>query len=398
VTHRMAVAATWLATLVGAVALVAASRYGGSGLSGGGFSFVFAGLGFDVVVYATVGAILAMRKPGNRVGLLLQVAGALLVVTFLGFIAGALLTAERGDDDTLAGLAALMGALGIYPTLVLAGPALAFVFPDGHLPGPRWRWPVGAIAAALAVGTALVAVAPGPIGDSLAVNPAGVSGIPWLEAASAVGASLAALALPAALLVALAAIVVRFRRARGAERQQLKWFVGANVMVAALLMLSLADGAREPTAFDVLAVCSLSLPPIAVGIAILRYRLYEIDRIISRTVSWAVITGVLVAVFAGAVVALQAVLAGVTQGQTLAVAASTLVAFALFQPVRRRVQRAVDRRFDRARYDGQRIAAAFAVNLRQEVDLGRVSTELTAAANATVRPRTATVWLREGRA
>jgi len=110
-----------------------------------------------------------------------------------------------------------------------------------------------------------------------------------------------------------------------------------------------------------------------------------------------VVTGVLVAVFAGLVVGLQALLASVTQGQTLAVAASTLAAFALFQPVRRRVQHAVDHRFDRARYDGERTAAAFAERLRQEVDLSRVSLELVTAAQATVRPEAATVWLRGGR-
>ncbi len=394
-TRRTAVAGAWLATVMGAVGLVAASRYSGTGLlSGGGFSVVFAGLGFDVAVYATVGAILTMRRPGNRVGLLLQVAGALIVVTFLGFIGGALLAAERGVDDTLAGLVALVGALGIYPTLILAGPALAFVFPDGQLPGPRWRWPVGAIAGAVIAGTALVVVAPGPIGDSLANNPLGVTGIPGLEAASALGASLAALALPAALVVALAAIVVRFRRARGAERPQLKWFVAANILVAIFLMLSVADGATEPTVVDMLAVYSLGLPPVAIGIAILRYRLYEIDRLISRTIGWAAVTGLLVAVFAAVVVALQAALAGVTQGQTLAVAASTLVAFALFQPLRRRVQRAVDRRFDRARYDAERIAVTFAERLRDEVDLGEVVDGMRATVEATVRPASAAVWLR----
>jgi hypothetical protein len=292
---------------------------------------------------------------------------------------------------------ALVGALGIYPTLILAGPALAFVFPDGHLPGRRWRWPVGAIAGAVIAGTALAVVAPGPIGDSLANNPLGVTGIPGLEAASAFGAGLAALALPAALIVALAAIVVRFRRARGAERPQLKWFVAANILVAVFLMLSVADGATEPTVFDVLAVYSLALPPVAIGIAILRYHLYEIDRIISRTIGWAVVTGLLVAVFAGAVVALQAALSGVTQGQTLAVAASTLVAFALFQPVRRRVQHAVDRRFDRARYDGDRIVAAFAERLRAEVDLVEIVDGMRATVEATVRPVGAAVWLRTGR-
>ena len=120
--------------------------------------------------------------------------------------------------------------------------------------------------------------------------------------------------------------------------------------------------------------------PIVIGIAILRYRLYEIDRIISRTIGWAIVTGLLVAVFAGLVVALQAVLAPVTKENTLAVAASTLVAFALFQPLRRRVQRAVDRRFDRARYDGQRTVGAFAERLRNEVDLGH-DPELDAAAH-----------------
>ncbi|MEO6208199.1 MAG: hypothetical protein ABIP77_09630, partial [Candidatus Limnocylindrales bacterium] len=136
--------------------------------------------------------------------------------------------------------------------------------------------------------------------------------------------------------------------------------------------------------------------PLAMGIAVLKYRLYEIDRLISRTIGWALVTGALVAVFAGGVLALQALLAGFTQGQTLAVAASTLVAFALFQPVRRRVQTAVDRRFDRSRYDGERTAAAFAEQLRNEVDLARLRVALLATADDAVRPVSATVWLRAG--
>ena len=126
--------------------------------------------------------------------------------------------------------------------------------------------------------------------------------------------------------------------------------------------------------------------PAAIAVAVLRYRLYEIDRIISRTLSWATVSGVLVVVFAGLVVGLQALLTGVTQGQTLAVAASTLVAFALFQPVRRRVQRAVDRRFDRARYDSERTAAAFAERLRTEVDLDAVARDLDRLGRARAAP------------
>jgi hypothetical protein len=129
-------------------------------------------------------------------------------------------------------------------------------------------------------------------------------------------------------------------------------------------------------------------------VAILRYRLYEIDRLVSRTIGWAIVTGVLGVVFVCLVVTLQAVLAPFTRESTLAVAASTLVAFGLFQPLRRRVQRTVDRRFDRARYDGQRTTDAFAERLRNEVDLGTIRTSLAATANEAVRPSGSALWLR----
>ena len=132
------------------------------------------------------------------------------------------------------------------------------------------------------------------------------------------------------------------------------------------------------------------------GVAILRYRLYEIDRLVSRTIGWALVTGVLAVVFVALVVTLQAILAPVTKENTLAVAASTLIAFALFQPLRRRVQRAVDRRFDRARYDGQRTVDAFAGRLRTEVDLPTLREALAATADEAVRPSTAIVWLAKG--
>ena len=139
---------------------------------------------------------------------------------------------------------------------------------------------------------------------------------------------------------------------------------------------------------------SLIALPIAIAIAILRYRLYEIDRLVSRTIGWAVVTGILVAVFAGLVVALQTVLAPVTNENTLAVAASTLVALALFQPVRRRVQRVVDRRFDRARYDGQDLTERFGARVRDEVDLPKLRDALVATVEAAVRPAGAGLWLR----
>ena len=142
---------------------------------------------------------------------------------------------------------------------------------------------------------------------------------------------------------------------------------------------------------------AIGLLPIAIGIAVLRYRLYDIDRIISRTLSYAVVTGILVLVFAGIILMLQTVLTPITGGQTIAVAASTLAVFALFQPVLRRVRHSVDRRFDRARYDGERTIAAFADRLRADVDLVTVSDEISRTADAAVRPARIAVWLRGAR-
>ena len=134
--------------------------------------------------------------------------------------------------------------------------------------------------------------------------------------------------------------------------------------------------------------------PVSVGIAVTRHRLYEIDRLLSRTIGWALVTGLLVGVFGATVVGLQALLSDVTQGQTLAVAASTLIAFALFQPVRRRVQSAVDRRFDRSRYDGERTAAAFAERLRDEIDLASLESDIGTTVAAALRPTSTGVWIR----
>jgi len=322
-----------------------------------------------------------------------MLAAVLLAVTFLGFVVGAVLTEERGQHDFLAGSVALISALGVFPTLIVAGPLLALFFPNGRLPGPRWRWPVGAIVAAITLSSATIVVRPGPIGDSFADNPLGVAGFAGFESLWATGYALGAAALSFALVLALAAVIVRVRRSGGVERAQLKWFVAANVAVGAFMTLSIMTS----TIFDVLAAWSLSLPPIAVGIAILRYRLFEIDRIISRTLSWAIVTGLVVAVFAGVLIVLQAVIAGFIQGQTLAVAGSTLVSFAVFQPVRRRVQMSVDSRFDRARYDAGRTTLAFADRWRDEVDLANLTRDLDTTIRKAIAPRSVSIWLRASR-
>ena len=181
-----------------------------------------------------------------------------------------------------------------------------------------------------------------------------------------VAASLGSLA---SILLGAVAVGWRFLRARGDTREQIKWFLGAVSLVALNVVPGIVTtqtvhpvvrgGPQEFGIFDVIGAASLALFPISIGVAVLRYRLYDIDRLISRTVGWALTTVVLILVFGAGIVAIQAVLAGVIQGQTLAVAASTLVTFALFQPVRRRIQRAVDRRFDRTLYDAARVIEGF---------------------------------------
>jgi hypothetical protein len=175
------------------------------------------------------------------------------------------------------------------------------------------------------------------------------------------------------LIASILSLLARYARSAGIERLQLRWLVAGLAAVAIAVPVGFVLFAAFGSAIEgwawLPAIVALTLPPIAIGIAVLRYRLYEIDRIISRTIGWALVTGVLVAVFVALVVGFQALLAQITQAETLAVAASTLVVFALFQPIRRRVQTAVDRRFDRARYDGDRTAAAFTERLREQVDL-----------------------------
>ena len=394
--RRAIVAVAWLATVAGAILLIAATRIGETDLVTAPFTLVFLGLAFDVVAFGTVGAVLALRRPGNAVGIVLIAAGLLIVGAFLGFIFGAVLTSIRGADDSLAGLVSLVGALCIDPALIVAGPLLALLFPDGRLPGPRWRWPVGAIAAMLAVGSVLVIVRPGPLGDSLGVNPFGVTNVPWVETLAPLGETLEATALLASLLLALVAVIVRLRRSRDAEREQLKWFVAANLVVVVGLFLSIADGATDPTAFDILAVVSLSFPPIAVGTAILRYRLYEIDRIISRTLAYAAVTGILFGIFVVVNLTLQAWLSPLLgAGGSVAVAVSTLLVAALFNPIRGRVQRVVDRRFDRARYHADRTVAAFAGRLREEMDLATIADDLGAIVVAAMAPSGVNIWVRE---
>jgi hypothetical protein len=341
-----------------------------------------------------VGALLMIRARGNRVGPILL--GAALM---LSFVFGAGLLAVVGSQTPgvpreLVLAAAMVNQAGFIVPIVVVLIGIPLIFPDGRLLSKRWRWLV-----VLAVGAVLATVPsnlvrPGPVGPTDLANPLALDPlppvIPLLESFSSwtsiIGFGGAALA-----------VVLRYRRGGSVERHQLKWLIA--VAAVAAVAFPVAFLVPQSFAADIAflaGLVALVALPIVIGIAILRYRLYEIDRIVSRTLSWAVVSGVLVAVFAALVLGLQAALDDVTQGQTLAVAASTLAAVALFQPLRRRVQRAVDRRFDRARYDAHRTAETFAARLRDEVDLGTVQASLTDLVEGSLRPVTMSVWLRAG--
>jgi hypothetical protein len=203
--------------------------------------------------------------------------------------------------------------------------------------------------------------------------------------------TLAGLCLLPALAGALAALLVRFRRSRGIERQQLKWFTYA----AALAPLPGLVYEVAPGIFGLLRAIILPLVPVAIGIAMLRYRLYEIDRIINRTLVYGTLTAILGLIYAGAVLVLGQLFGGVgTDPPSWAVAGATLIVAALFQPARRRVQAVVDRRFNRRRYNAARTVEGFSGRLRDEIDLDTLSTELLAVVDQTMQPTAASLWLR----
>ncbi len=349
--------------------------------------------GFGIGSFAAVGALLITRVPANPIGVLLLAAGTILgAAMVIGTYAD--LGALQVPPWPWVGPARLVqGTLFVYPFMIaLVGVPL--VFPDGRLPSRRFQWVVW-IAIADMMAWTLGSILGAPLQDPGTAETFGSVALDPLRAALQAFFFVGTIVSFGAGAVA---IWLRFRRGDPVQRQQVKWLVavvGLGAIVLPLSFIPIPDGNPELALFfNSITILTLFALPIVIGIAILRYRLFEIDRIISRTIGWAVVTGVLVSVFAGAVVALQAFLASVTQGETLAVAASTLVAAVLLQPVRRRVQSAVDRRFDRSRYDGQRTVDAFAEHLRNEVDLPRLLTALVATADEAVRPVTATVWLR----
>jgi hypothetical protein len=341
---------------------------------------------------ATAGAVVAGRLPRHPVGWLLLAMAAFLAAA--GVISG------YGPYGLVVRPGALPAADTValfYPTTALAALAsMGFVLlltPTGSLPSPRWRWWAWVAAAVPAACLLLVALAPAPAGYQALGSPFEVDAFHGL-ARVAIQVDLAVTL--AAMAAAAASLVVRFRRAGGVERQQLRWVALAAVLVALGAAIGLAASALGDTTLigSLGAQFCIALVPVAIGTAILRYRLYDLDRIVSRALAYGLLTVVLGSAYAGVVLGLGQLLG---QRSTLAVAAATLAVAGLFQPARRRIQGLVDRRFNRRRYDAARTVEAFAVRLRDQVDLDALHAELLAVVDGTMQPTRASLWLRPTR-
>ena len=349
----------------------------------------------------TVGVIVATRRPGNLNGWLFCAIGALFAIEALineYVIAGALVVSGGLPLTTFLGWT--LSWLWLLP-LSIALIYLPLLFPTGRLLSGRWR--VVAWLGALGVGLFGMALAfvPGPIQQASFIdNPFGATGMDVDRYSSAVlGPASITFAVP--IVLALASLVLRFRDATGDARLQIKWFALATLIagVAFGVYIATSFALLDPAGakvLEVVVIVALLGVPAAAGMAILRYRLYDIDRLVSRTISYAVITALLVAVFLLVNLGLQAALSSITSSNELAVAGSTLLAAALFTPIRLRVQRIVDRRFDRARYDADRLAIEFADRLRDEIELATLGNELEATVRRAFAPSRVGMWLRGG--
>jgi hypothetical protein len=348
-----------------------------------------------VVVDATVGAIVASRRPENPVGWLLCLSGvAVGTSSFASQYAIHALLARPGSlpaGEALAWIAAWQ-----LPVMIGLQVSYLLLFPTGRLPSRRWRWTAWLVVAFVLAGVVLSAFSPGAYLGSLGPirNPLGIEGL--------TGAYKALLYAGAPLLfgAAVLSLFVRLRRAEGLERQQLKWFAYAAAMFALGIVLIVIPLAIDTPSWFVRAATAVftaagTTVPVAIGIAILRYRLYDIDRIINRTLVYGSLTALLAVVYLGGVISSQYAFRTLTgQGSQLAIVASTLAIAALFNPLRKRIQAFVDRRFYRSRYDAARTLEAFSARLRDETDLEALNDDLVGVVAETMQPAHASLWLR----
>jgi hypothetical protein len=351
---------------------------------------------FTEVSAALVGGLIASRQPRNPVGWL--IIGHALCFTLGEFgrqyaIYGVL--TEPGSLP-LAGAMASPAYWVWFPGLMATTAFLPLYFPNGRLVSRRWR-PVAWLAILLTVFlTAFASVRPGGDETRGIPNPLGIEGLNDVTVLSAVLEVLVPTSWVLVGLLSVGSLVVRFGRSRGVERQQIKWFAYAAALFISWAVLEQLLPVRLPTVVDeILFVANLQGLWVAVGVAVLRYRLYDVDVVINRTLVYAALTALLVLVYFGGVAALQLVLRPLTGGESqLAVVASTLAIAALFNPLRRSTQLFIDRRFYRSKYDAAETLREFSATLREETDLDRLGGELVSVVHETMRPQHASLWLK----
>ncbi len=349
--------------------------------------------------FATVGALVASRRPENPIGWILCAVGlSNLLWAFASKYAIYALVTREGSLPGAEAMAWL--GMGWIATLGwgLMATFLPLLFPTGRLVSPRWRPVAWLTAIVLALAIVAQAIAPRPMTEETPaiINPLGVKRaadvLPVVE-------NVTMPLLMAAVLASMASLIVRFRQSRGDERQQLKWFAYAVALLTVSILFGLLSNfvpvlefGPYGSALQILGVCGI---PTAVAIAILHYRLYDIDVLINRTLVYGALTASLALVYLGSVVTLQYAFRAVTgQESQLTIVASTLAVAALFNPLRRHLQAFIDRRFYRRKYDARKILEGFSTTLRDETDLNALNAELVGAVRETMQPAHVAVWLR----
>jgi hypothetical protein len=342
--------------------------------------------------FGVVGSLLVAKRPTNLVGWIMATIALMVAIFPAGGAYAAYVMATRGQLDALAVFGAWTQNWYWYLLLALALIYLPLLFPDGRLPSRRWL-PVAVVPGIATLGTVVL----GALADTLEVegagyeieNPIGIEGLAFVEDLPVFG--VLNVLLGVGFFGAVASVAVRFRRSRGIERQQMKWFLYA----AALMLLAPGEGLLPDIVSNVLFGVVLLAIPTAIGIAILRYRLYDIDLVINRTLVYGSLTVVLVLFYVGGVVSLQYAFRALTgQESQIAIVASTLAIAALFNPLRMRVQEFVDRRFYRRKYDAAKTLEAFSAKLRDETDLDALSDDLVGVVRETMQPAHVSLWLR----
>jgi hypothetical protein len=350
------------------------------------------GLGAFVVV----GALLVAKRPTNPISWIMAAIALMGAIFPTGGTYAAYVMSTRGQPDALAVIGAWTQAWYWYLLIALAFVYLPLLFPDGRLLSRRWL-PVAILPGIGTMGMVVLGALTGTLHDSYfdytIDNPIGIEGMAFVEELPIFGLLTALFGV--GLVGGVASVVVRFRRSRGVERQQMKWFVYS----VALLLTFPLEGFLPDIVDSVLFGLTLIAIPTAIGIAILRYRLYDIDLVINRTLVYGPLTAMLVLVYLGGVISLQYAFRTLTgQGSQIAIVASTLAIAALFNPLRRQVQTFVDRRFYRRTYDAAKILEAFSAKLRDETDLDALNDELLSVVQETIQPAHVSLWLRPDRA